>query len=110
MNKYNSKAKLTITVNKEVLSEAKKVANERRIPISMVVENFLKFFDDPWVYCFKCGERFSVLDAKRCLECGWMICPKCGVCKAGISEETAIGVLNTIGSLEDLLAGRMKRS
>jgi len=110
MNKDDPKTKLTVTVNKEILSEAKKMAEEKRIPVSRLVENFLRFFSYPWVYCFKCGERFSSSDAELCLKCGWMVCTHCRTCRCGLSEETAVAVFHMRRSLEDLLAGRIKGS
>ena len=110
MNKDNPKKKLTITVDKEILSEAKETAKEKRIPVSRLVENFFRFFSDPWVYCFKCGERFNSSDAELCPKCGWMICPHCGTCRCSLSEDVAVAVFHMRRSLEDLLAGRVKQS
>jgi len=110
MNTPSSKTKLTLTVNKSVLEEAKRVADRKHIPISRLVENFLAFFAKPEVYCFKCGERFSSTESELCPKCGWMICPKCQVCRCGLSEETAIAVFHMRRVYEDLLAGRVKQS
>ena len=108
MNKSDPKTRLTVTVDKEVLAKAKEEAKRKRIPISRVVENFLRFFAKPEVYCFKCGEKFSVEEAKLCPKCGWMICPKCEACRCGLSEETAIAVFHMRRVYEELLAGRVK--
>ncbi|MCP8307939.1 MAG: hypothetical protein H3Z53_02415 [archaeon] len=43
MNTSN-KTKLTLSIDENVLENARKVANKRRIPISRLVENFLIFF------------------------------------------------------------------
>jgi len=102
------KTKLTITVDKDALSDAKKESERKRIPISRLIENFLKFFAKPEVYCFKCGERFSSIEAELCPKCGWMICPKCKVCRCGLSEETAVAVFHMRRVYEDLLSGRVK--
>jgi len=110
MNISDPRAKLTITVDKKILEEAKMVSKEKRIPISRLIENFLQFFSEPWVYCFKCGERFSSTESELCPKCGWMICPKCKVCRCGLSEETAIAVFHMRRVYEDLLAGRVKQS
>lgn len=110
MNKDDPKVKLTITVDREILSEAKKVAEEKRVPVSRLVENFLKFFANPEVYCFKCGKRFSSSYADLCPKCGWMICPECGGCRCGLDEKTAIAIFHMRRSLEDLLVGRVKGS
>jgi hypothetical protein len=106
--KTNPKIKLTITVDERVLSEAKRVAEEKRIPISGLIEKFLDFFAKPEVYCFKCGEKFSSVEAELCAKCGWMVCPKCKICRCGLSEETAIAVFHMRRVYEDLLAGRVK--
>ena len=104
-----SKTKLTLTVDKDILSRAKQVAEEKHIPLSRAVENFLDFFSKPEVYCFKCGEKFNSVEATLCPKCGWMICPKCKVCRCGLDEETAVGVFHMRRVYEDLLAGRVKR-
>jgi len=110
MSMIDPKARLTITVSRDVLNEAKKAAEKKRIPVSRLVENFLRFFSDPWVYCFKCGERFSSSGAELCPKCGWMVCTHCRTCRCGLSEETAVAVFHMRRSLEDLLAGRVKGS
>jgi hypothetical protein len=104
----NRKTKLTISIERKVLEEAKKVSDKKRIPISRAIENFLTFFSNPEVYCFKCGERFNSTQAELCPKCGWMICPKCKVCRCGLSEETAIAIFHMRRVYEDLLSGRMK--
>jgi len=106
----HSKARLNITVNKSVLDEAKKAAERKNVTISRAVENFLRFFAKPEVYCFKCGEKFSSEEAKLCPKCGWMICPECGVCRCNLSEDVAIAVFHMRRVYEDLLAGRVKQS
>jgi len=103
-----SKIKLTLTVDKDILDIAKKVAEQKRIPISRLIENFLKFFAKPEVYCFKCGEKFEAEKAKLCPKCGWLVCPHCGVCRCGLNEETAVAVFHMRRTYEDLLAGRVK--
>jgi len=102
------KTKLTVSVDKEVKKRAKEVAKEKGVKISGAIENFLKFFTKPEVYCFKCGERFSSDEAKLCPKCGWMICPKCGICRCGLDEETAVAVFHMRRVYEDLLSGRVK--
>ncbi|MEM3660243.1 MAG: DUF6364 family protein [Thermoproteota archaeon] len=106
--KYGSKTKLTVTIDEKVLAGAKKACEGKRIPLSRAVENFLQFFANPEVYCFKCGEKFSAAEAKICPKCGWMICPKCKICRCGLSEETAVAVFHMRRVYEDLLAGRVK--
>jgi len=102
------KVKLTITVDQDILRKAKDISSEKHVPLSRAIENFLRFFSNPEVYCFKCGEKFSVSDAELCPKCGWMVCPKCGVCRCGLSEETAVAVFHMRRVYEDLLVGRVK--
>ena len=45
------------------------------------VEDFLSFFLNPFVYCFKCGKKFLCDSAKTCSKCGWLICPHCKTCR-----------------------------
>jgi len=106
--KYDPKTKLTVTVDEEVLKDAKKISEEKHIPLSGVVQNFLKFFSNPWVYCFKCGEKFNVKEAELCPKCGWLKCPKCGICRCGLDEDTAIAVFHMRRVYEELLSGRVK--
>lgn len=108
MSIANPKTKLTISISKSVLEEAKKVSREKHIPISRAVENFLKFFTNPEIYCFKCGKKFSSADADLCPKCGWVICPECKACRCGLSDETAVAVYYMRKVYEDILAGRVK--
>ena len=110
MSTPSTKTKLTLTVNKKILEKAKKVAEQKRIPISRLIENFLDFFAEPEVYCFKCGEGFNSMEAELCPKCGWMICPKCEVCRCGLSDDTAVAVFHMRRVYEGLLAGRVKQS
>lgn len=103
-----SKTKLTLTVDKDVLSKAKHVAEEKRIPLSRLVENFLDFFARPKVYCFNCGKKFDSVEAILCPKCGWMVCPICEVCRCSLNEETAVAVFHMRRVYEDLLSGRVK--
>ena len=108
MNAGVSKARLTITVDKDVLVRAKKLAEEKHIPISGLIENFLDFFGNSKVYCFKCGEEFFSSQSELCPKCGWMKCPKCGVCRCDLDEEVAVAVFHMRRVYEDLLVGRVK--
>ena len=54
------RAKLTLSIDEEVLKEAKVAAEERRIPLSRLVETYLRFLAETEVYCFSCGEKFRV--------------------------------------------------
>jgi len=107
MNK-DSKAKLTVTINKKILENAKKVAEEKHLPLSGAIENFLEFFVEPSVYCFKCGRKFTSKEAEVCTKCGWMICPHCKVCGCSLGEETLRAVFYMRRTFEDLLIGRVK--
>jgi hypothetical protein len=102
--------KFTTTIDRKVLEEAKKKSEEKHIPLSGLVENFLAFFTHPWIYCFKCGEKFSANNGELCPKCGWLKCPKCGACRCGLEEDTAIAVFHMRRVYEDLLAGRVKQS
>lgn len=102
------KTKLTVSIDEDVLKEAKKTASERRIPVSRLIENYLKFLAKPEVYCFKCGERFSVNEAEVCAKCGWMICTKCKAHRCDLSEESAVVAYHMRKVYEDLLGGRVK--
>jgi len=108
MNTPSKKTKLTLTINRDVLEKAKKVAEQKHIPMSRLIENFLDFFVEPEVYCFKCGEKFDSSEAQLCPKCGWMICPKCENCRCGLDEEVAVAVFHMRRVYEDLLSGRVK--
>jgi hypothetical protein len=110
MSEGNERVKLTITINKDVLSEAKKIAGRKNIPISRLVDNFLAFLARPYVYCFKCGEKFDSSASELCLKCSWMICPKCKACGCHLSDETKAAIFHMRQIYEDLLAGRVKQS
>ena len=108
MNTPKKKAKLTLTIDTGVLEKAKKVADQKRMPMSRLIENFLEFFANPEVYCFKCGEEFTSAEAELCPKCGWMICPKCRTCRCGLDEDTAVAVFHMRRVYEDLVSGRVK--
>ncbi len=103
-----TKTKLTLSVDEKILSEAKKTAEEKHIPLSRVVENFLEFFANPKVYCFKCGEKVDSANSELCPKCGWLVCPNCKACRCGLDEETAVAVFYMRRVYEDLLTGRVK--
>ena len=108
LSRTDPKAKLTLSIEGEVLNRAKLMSDEKHIPLSRLVENFLRFFNEPHVYCFKCGEKFASDDAEFCPRCGWMKCPSCGVCRCELDDETAIAIFHMRRVYEDLLAGRVK--
>jgi hypothetical protein len=103
-----TKTKLTLSIDKDILEKAKKAAEEKNMPVSRAVENFLEFLAEPHVYCFKCGEKFVSTKAKLCPKCGWLICPYCRICRCGLDEETAASVFHMRRVYEDLLSGRVK--
>lgn len=105
-----TKEKLNVTVDKKVKQRAIDEAKRKNIPISRLIENFLGFFANPRVYCYKCGQEFHSSNSKLCPKCGWMICPKCGSCGCGLKEETSVAVFHMRRVYEDLLAGRVKES
>ena len=109
ISKHDPKSKLTTSINTEILSKAKKASEEKHIPLSGIIENFLDFFANPWVYCFKCGEKFYVNEAELCPKCGWLKCPKCGACRCGLDEDVAAAIFHMRKVYEDLLAGRVKK-
>jgi len=102
------KVKMSFTIDRGILDEAKKASEDKNIPLSRAVENFLKFFSNPWVYCFKCGAKFQVKSAELCPKCGWLKCPECSACGCELSEETRSAVFYMRRVYEDLLIGRLK--
>ncbi|MHA1833948.1 MAG: DUF6364 family protein [Candidatus Baldrarchaeia archaeon] len=111
MKKYtHGKEKLTTTIDKQILEKAKRICEEKHLSIAGILENFLNFFTDPWVYCFSCGEKFYVRQGELCAVCGWIKCPKCGACRCMLEEKTAAAVFHMRRVYEDLLIGRITRS
>jgi len=108
MNK-STKERLTITVDGDILKKAKKLAGEKGIPVSRLIENFLSFFVNPRIYCFKCGEQFTANESQLCPKCEWMLCPKCNACRCHLSEESIKAVFHMRRVYEDLLIGRVKQ-
>ncbi|MEM2112070.1 MAG: hypothetical protein QXX08_09385 [Candidatus Bathyarchaeia archaeon] len=105
-----TKEKLNVTIDKRVKQRAIAEAKRKHIPISRLIENFLEFFANPKVYCYKCGMAFYSSDSKLCTKCGWMICPKCSTCGCSIDEKTATAMFQMRRVYEDLLSGRVKES
>jgi predicted RNA-binding Zn-ribbon protein involved in translation (DUF1610 family) len=102
------KTKLTLSVEKELLQEAKAEAEKKHIPLSGLIENFLSFFVRPSVYCFKCGEEFDSTMTSVCPKCGWLICSKCQTCRCALGEEGAVVAFHMRRVYERLLGGRLK--
>lgn len=82
-----SKKKLTLTVEEQVINAAKNKAQISGVSLSKIVENALRYYVEPTVYCFKCGYKFSINNAKVCPRCGWYKCPRCGACACDLGEE-----------------------
>lgn len=97
-----------MTITDTVYEEAKRLFEEKNIRLSRIIENFLKFFINPWIYCFTCGERFNVNETELCPKCGWLVCPKCKACRCGLNEDIAVAVFHMRRVYEDLLGGRVK--
>jgi hypothetical protein len=106
--KYGTKGKLTTTIDAEILKNARRKCEEKHITIAGVLENFLSFFTNPWVYCFSCGDKFYVNEGQLCPKCGWIKCPKCGSCRCSLDEKVAASIFHMRRVYEDLLAGRVK--
>jgi NAD-dependent SIR2 family protein deacetylase len=106
--KRGLKVKLTTTVDGELLERAKEKCEEKHITIAGVLENFLSFFTNPWVYCFSCGEKFYASEGELCAKCGWIKCPKCSSCRCGLEERTSVAIFHMRRVYEDLLTGRVK--
>lgn len=106
MNTSTPKTKLTLSIDRTLLQEAKEASEERQIPLSRLVENYLRFLARREAYCFKCGESFPLSAAKNCPKCGWLLCPHCDVCRCGLGEEAATTAYHMRRTLEGLLGGR----
>ncbi len=104
----SKKSKLTLSIDSSILNNAKKLSSERKIPISGLVENYLKWLSSPDLYCFTCGEKFIVDSTKVCTKCGWIICPNCKSCRCTLKEETASAIFQLRKTLENLMGGRIK--
>ncbi len=111
MNTYSHadpRSKLTLSVDGAIIRRAKEAARRKRIPISRLVENYLRFLSEPEVYCFGCGERFSTKKSSVCPKCGWLVHEKCGSCRCAINEDTASALFYMRKVYEELLGGRVE--
>jgi len=102
------KERASFTINEEVLKRAKEVASRKNIPLSRAIENFLRFFSDPWLYCFRCGKRFNVSGSDICPKCGWLKCPNCQTCGCNLGEEAHTVAFYMRMVYEDILLSRLK--
>jgi len=104
----DKKSKLTLSINTQTLQKAKKTAQQHATTLSKLVENFLDFYSDPWLYCFTCGKKFRASQAEVCPKCGWLICPHCGSCRCSLDDQTAASIYHMRKVYEDLLQRRLK--
>jgi hypothetical protein len=102
------KEPLNITIDTDVKEKAIAEAQKKNIPLSRLIENFLKFFVNPQVYCFNCGKEFHSSETIVCTKCSSMKCPTCGSCACKLDEETSKVIFHMRRVYEDLLAGRIK--
>ncbi|MFQ5815832.1 MAG: DUF6364 family protein [Candidatus Hydrothermarchaeaceae archaeon] len=100
--------KLTLSIDGTIIQSAKEIAHRKGIPLSRLVENYLRFLSDPKVYCFSCGEKFSTKNSEVCPKCGWLTHDKCGGCRCAVNEETASALFYMRKVYEDLLGGRVE--
>ena len=108
MTSHEKKGKLTLSIDRAIRDNTKRLAYQKRIPLSRLVEKYLDFFSNPIFYCFKCGVKFSSTQAELCLKCGWMVCPDCSRCRCGLNEEVVIALFHMRRVYEDLLGGKVK--
>ena len=101
----NNKVKLTLSVDEEVVKEAKERAKKMGVSLSRLVENFLTFYVKPTVYCFSCGKKFAVWEAEVCPKCGWFKCPHCGACGRDLGEEARKVAFEMRRVYDELLLG-----
>jgi len=106
INLDKNKVKLTLSINQDVINEAKQKTRKLGVSISKIVENFLKFYTHPTVYCFSCGEEFEVEKTETCPKCGWFICPHCGACGCNLDNDARKVAYQMRRVYEDLLIGK----
>ncbi len=102
-----ARAKLTLTVDPEVLAEAKAKAQSQHTSISGLVENFLHFYSEARLYCFSCGAGLDVAKQETCAACGFLKCADCAKCGCGLGDEARQAVFHMRRVYEELLAGRV---
>ena len=91
-----ARTKLTLTVDPDVLAEAKAKAQSQHTSISGLVENFLQFYSEARLYCFSCGVALDVTEQETCAKCG---------CDLGDEARQAVFHMRRV--YEELLAGRV---
>lgn len=102
------KTRVTLTIDKDIHDKAKQVAKEKHISISGLVEKYLEFFGNSWVYCFYCGEKFYSSRSELCSKCGYMKCTECNECGCELDEDVISAVFHMRRVYEDLITGRVK--
>ena len=102
-----ARTKLTLTVDPEVLAEAKAKARSQHTSISGLVENFLHFYSEARLYCFSCGAALDVTERETCAKCGFMKCEGCGKCGCALGDEARQVAFHMRRVYEELLAGRV---
>ena len=103
----HTRAKLTLTVDGELLDGVKALAIEKGVPLSHMVEKYFDFLVYRPVYCFSCGKRFEASKAQVHSECGWVVCPHCKACRCTLKPEQAAVAFNLRKTFEDLTVGRV---
>jgi len=101
------KTKLTLSVDRNLLKEAKSRAAKRHLTLSGLIDEFLAFFTRPQLYCFKCGGIYDVETSKVCPKCEWSICPRCQTCKCQLGEEASKVAFHMRKVYENLVGGRL---
>ncbi len=91
-----SKEKLTLSIDRHILEEAKEAISNRKpkAGLSNMVETYLTFLADPLAWCFSCSEEFTASHTKACPRCNFLICPSCSACGCKLDEETTVAVRN----------------
>ena len=102
-----TKSRITLSINTRILEKAKEKAKKERLHISNLVEKYLEFYVDPYVYCFHCGSKFDLEQGDECPVCTFAKCPTCGKCRCDeMSNEKAIYHMRKV--YEDLIKRRIK--
>jgi hypothetical protein len=101
------KTRVTLSIDPEILKKAKSKAGEERLHLSNLVENYLDFFVDPYVYCFHCGEQFQLESGEECPVCTFAKCPHCEKCRCDEASNDEV-MYHMRKVYEDLLKRRIK--
>ena len=101
------RAKLTLTIDGQLLEDAKLLSSEKGVPLSHLVEKYFEFLVRRPVYCFSCGKKFEASKAEVHSECGWTVCPVCRACRCTLGDKEASVAFNLRKTFEDLTIGRV---